>query len=141
MRVDSMNLIHATCEHIPQLAHLDCHIAEAELCNLISYERILVAEDKGKICGWLRWNLFWDNTPFMNMLYLLEPYRGKGFGRNLVTHWEEEMHRLGYKTVMTSTASDEYAQHFYQKMGYQAIGGFAPFGEPYELILMKKLTL
>lgn len=136
-----MNIIHATAEHIPQFTHFDYHIAEAELCNLISHDRVLVAEEKGEICGWLRWNLFWNNTPFMNMLYLLDPYRGKGFGRQLVAHWEEEIQSLGYKTVMTSTASDEYAQHFYQKLCYQTIGGFTPFGDPYELILMKKLTL
>jgi ribosomal protein S18 acetylase RimI-like enzyme len=50
------------------------------------------------------------------------------------------MHRSGYHIVMTSTASDEYAQHFYRKLGYTAIGGFALPGDPYELILSKELT-
>jgi hypothetical protein len=40
---------------------------------------------------------------------------------------------------MTSTASDEYAQHFYQKLGYTTIGGFTPFGDPYVLIFSKML--
>ena len=34
---------------------------------------------------------------------------------------------------------DEYAQHFYRKLGYETIGGFTPFGDPYELILAKKI--
>ena len=44
----------------------------------------------------------------------------------MVLHWEEEMRQLGYDSVMTSTASDEYAQHFYRKLGYETIGGFTP---------------
>ena len=50
-----------------------------------------------------------------------------------------ELHQLGYESIMTSTASDEYAQHFYQKLGYDTIGGFTPYGDPYELILAKLL--
>jgi len=30
--------------------------------------RILIAEDNGNPIGWLRWGLFWDEIPFMNML-------------------------------------------------------------------------
>jgi GNAT superfamily N-acetyltransferase len=102
-------------------------------------ERVSVVEIGGEFAGWLRWNLFWDNTPFLNMLYLLEPFRGKGHGRQVIASWEEEMQRLGFDRVMTSTASDEYAQHFYQKLGYAALGGFSPFGDAYELIFGKIL--
>lgn len=49
------------------------------------------------------------------------------------------MKKLGYEIVITSTASDEYAQHFYNKLGYSVIGGFTIEGDPYELILSKKL--
>ena len=75
----------------------------------------------------------------MNMLFVFETRRGEGLGRRLVLQWEEEMQQLGYESVMTSTASDEYAQHFYRKLGYETIGGFTPLGDPYELILAKKL--
>lgn len=134
-----MNIIPATAKHISKLIQLDSHVAEDELQALISRNRVLVAEENGEVCGWLRWNLFWDNTPFMNMLFLTERHRGKGMGRAFVTHWEREMKQLGYKIVMTSTASDEYAQHFYRKLGYETIGGFTPPGESYELLLAKEL--
>lgn len=134
-----MTILPATEHHIPALLQHDRHISETELRNLASMGRILVAEENGTFCGWLRWNLFWDNTPFMNMLYVLEPYRGTGLGKELTAHWERSLRTMGYQTVMTSTASDEYAQHFYQKLGYETIGGFTPFGDPYELILAKKI--
>ena len=134
-----MRIIHASAEHFPELQQLDTHIAEPELRSLVAQNRILILEDKGKLLGWLRWNLFWDNTPFMNMLYIVDTRRGEGLGRILVLHWEDEMRQLGYESIMTSTASDEYAQHFYQKLGYDTIGGFTPYGDPYELILAKLL--
>ena len=134
-----MHIQPATDALFPQLAQLDKHIGASELSHLISRSMVLVAEQNGKVLGWLRWNLFWDNTPFMNMLYVLEPYRGAGLGRALVQHWEVDRMTEGYRTVMTSTASDEYAQHFYRKLGYETIGGFTPFEEPYELILAKRL--
>ena len=55
----------------------------------------MVAEENDEFIGWLRFNLFWDNTPFMNMLFVLEPHRGKGIGRQLVTCWEREMRQHG----------------------------------------------
>lgn len=103
------------------------HIEEAELAAVISLERIYIIEAENSFAGWLRYGLFWDNTPFMNMLYLLEEYRSRGLGSALVSHWERELLARGFSTVMTSTASDEYAQHFYHKLGYRAVGGFTPW--------------
>ena len=134
-----MTIKSASESHIPMLMQYDRHISESELKILVSLGRILIAEEQGIFCGWLRWNLFWDNTPFMNLLYFLEPFRGKGYGRALVEFWEAEMKESGYPMVLTSTQSDEYAQHFYQKLGYTAIGGFTMPGDPYELIFVKEL--
>lgn len=117
----------------------DRHISKCELGNLIRLNRVYIIENNVNFIGWLRYNLFWDNTPFMNMLYILEENRGQSFGKLLVEHWENEMRNLGYNTIMTSTASDEYAQHFYMKLGYKVVGGFTPFGDPFEVILSKQI--
>ena len=121
------------------LAGHDRHITPAELDSSIRLGRILLAETDGQICGWLRWNLFWDNTPFMNLLYLLEDFRMQGYGRALVRQWEQEMRERGHATVMTSTQANEAAQHFYRHLGYTDVGGFLLPGEAYELILSKAL--
>lgn len=124
---------------IEKLSKQDRHISKQELENIIRLGRVYIAEENGHFVGWMRYNLFWDNTPFMNMIYLLEENRGKGFGRQLVEYWEYQMKRLNYKVVMTSTASDEYAQHFYHKLGYSTIGGFLLGDDPYEVIMAKLL--
>ncbi|MBR1832943.1 MAG: GNAT family N-acetyltransferase [Ruminiclostridium sp.] len=126
-------------EDIDILNDKDKKIDKQEMLNLINLNRVYIMEEDGKFLGWLRYNLFWDNTPFMNMIHLNDEDRGKGFGRKFVEFWEDEMRKLGYKTVLTSTASDEFAQHFYIKLGYNSIGGFLPIGKPFEIILSKKL--
>ncbi len=129
----------AKTDDIDILVQNDTNIDRQEMLNLIALNRVYIMEADGKFIGWLRYNLFWDNTPFMNMIHLNDENRGKGYGRSFVEFWEDEMRKLGYRTVMTSTASDEFAQHFYIKLGYSTIGGFLPIGKPFEVILSKKL--
>ena len=121
------------------LCENDKHVDRQEMLNLIGLKRVYIMEDGGKFIGWLRYNLFWDHIPFMNMICLNDDSRGKGYGRQFVEFWEDEMRKLGYTKVMTSTASDEFAQHFYIKLGYSTIGGFIPFGAKFEMMLAKKL--
>ncbi|MDE6406836.1 MAG: GNAT family N-acetyltransferase [Lachnospiraceae bacterium] len=118
----------------------DRHISETELQNAIYAKRVLVMDRNDCFVGWLRFNLFWDEIPFMNMLYLLEEYRGRGSGGRLVDFWEKEMADSGYKMVLTSTLSNEQAQFFYRKNGYVDCGSLLLPGEPLEIILRKDLT-
>ena len=101
----------------------DRHISKELIKNKLKEKEILIVRDlESKIIGWLRYSYFWDNTPFMNMLYINENYRNKGIGKELVMFWETEMKGRGYELIMTSTLSNEKAQHFYRKLGYKDCG-------------------
>ena len=128
---------YATDADISFLSAHDKHIAADELARIIGMNRVLVAHDGGRLVGWLRYGLFWDNTPFMNMLYVIDGERGKGQGRALASYWEDSMRAQGYERVMTSTQSDEQAQHFYRKLGYSDAGALLLPGEPLEIIMIK----
>ena len=93
---------------------LDRHLPEREFENKVSLKQGYVLLKDEKPIGLLRYNLFWDNTPFGTMLYVASDYQGQGFGKALMRHWEEEMRQFGYGMVMTSTQVDENAQHFYK---------------------------
>ena len=121
----------------PIVGH-DRHIAKNELENRIKQKTVFVAEVNSQFSGWLRYNLFWDNTPFMNMLYVLPPFRGRGVGKALIAHFEKKMKEDGYNCVMTSTACDETAKFLYEKLGYKNVGGFDYPDDPYEIIYLKK---
>ena len=115
------------------------HIFEEILDTKIKLKEIYIVEENNEKIGWLRFSLFWDNIPFMNMIYFVNEYRGKGYGRKLIEYWEKEMNQKGHKNVLTSTLSNEEAQHFYRKLGYNEIGGFKLLEEPFEIIFHKKI--
>ena len=121
------------------LAEHDKYVFEMNLKNKINNNEIYVIEINRKIVGWLRYNLFWDNIPFMNMVYILDEYQKMGIGKMLVKYWEKEMKKNGYNNVLTSTQSNEEAQHFYRRLGYKEIGGFKYFNDPYEIMFQKIL--
>ncbi|ENK0556752.1 GNAT family N-acetyltransferase [Clostridium botulinum] len=118
----------------------DRHVSKQLIKNKLKEKEIMIAKDQdNKIIGWLRYSYFWDNTPFMNMLYLNENYRNKGIGKKLVEFWETEMKSKGYELVMTSTLSNEQAQHFYRKLGYKDAGSLLLDDEPLEIICTKSI--
>lgn len=129
----------ARMDDVEALSMLDRHISAETVQDKVRRAEILVLRDGETIGGWLRYSYFWDEHPFMNMLCVLQAYRSLGLGKELVAHWEECMRAKGFLMVMTSTLSDESAQHFYRKLDYRDIGGFILPGEPLELMLAKWL--
>ena len=117
----------------------DRHVAADVLRDKISRREVLVAYDGAAFAGWLRYNLFWDNTPFMNILFLPPEYQRKGVGKAFVRFWEDEMKALGHQLLLTSTQQNESAQHFYVKLGYQAIGSFLLPGDTLEILFAKEM--
>ena len=130
---------YANKDDIDLIAKYDEHITKEELENIINLQRVIVMFNENKFVGWLRFSLFWDNTPFMNMLYFIDDERGKGYGTQLVSFWEQEMKKKGYEFVLTSTQSNEQAQFFYRKLNYIDNGALLLPGEPLEIILYKKI--
>lgn len=121
------------------IAERDRHILEHLIKPKINAHEILILRLGEAYAGWLRFGYFWDNTPFMNLLWLDEEYRSLGYGSKTVRHWEELMRNQGHKTVLTSTQSNEGAQHFYRKLGYTDAGCLLQEDEPLEILLQKKL--
>lgn len=78
------------------------------------------------IVGVLRYNLFWQSIPFLDLIYIDEAYRGQGWGSKMMADWEGRMQHMGYPYVMLSTQEDETACIFYEKIGYRRIGAFLP---------------
>ncbi|WP_284645965.1 GNAT family N-acetyltransferase [Paenibacillus silviterrae] len=118
----------------------DRHISQSLLLQKIKNNEIYILRNKDESnIGWMRYGYFWDNTPFMNMIWISEPFRGKGLGTQAVLFWENEMQRKGFALVMTSTLSNERAQHFYRKLGYRDAGCLLLENEPLEIIMTKKM--
>lgn len=122
---------------------LDRHLPEAEFAKKIRDRQGYVLFEDGRPKGLLRYNLFWDNTPFCTMLFVDWPSQKNGYGRALMSHWEQDMKSNGYGMALVSTQVDEDAQHFYRRLGYQDCGcltiNIPGYEQPMEMFLSKAL--
>lgn len=122
---------------------LDKHLSQCEFEKKIRDKMGYVLVENNVPIALLRYNLFWDNTPFLTMIYVQQEYQHKGYGRKLIEFWEENMKSAGYEMIMTSTQVDEEAQHFYRKIGYQDSGGLivniSSFKQPMEMFFTKAI--
>ena len=120
---------------------LDRHLPDGEFSRKVRDRQGYILLVDGLPAGLLRYNLFWDNTPFCTLLFIQKDHQKKGLGSRLMTHWERDMKAQRYGMLLTSTQVDEEAQHFYRKLGYRDCGGFVidlpPFAQPMELFLLK----
>jgi len=122
---------------------LDRHLPESEFTDKVEKRRGYVVLEDGVPVGLLRYNLFWDNTPFCTLLYIAESHRRRGYGAGLMSHWENDMRAQGYDMVLTSTQVNEDAQHFYRKLDYRDCGGIIfdikGYEQPMEMFMIKAL--
>ena len=122
---------------------LDKHLYEEEFEKKVRDRQGYVLFEGKEPVGILRYNLFWDNTPFCTMLFIRNDVQKRGYGRSLMKYWEDDMKSLGFGVVLTSTQEDEDAQYFYRKLGYSDCGNLniscPGFEQPMELLLSKAL--
>lgn len=122
---------------------LDKHLPEKEFENKVQRKQGYVLFADGKPVGLMRYNLFWDNTPFCTLIFVDWQEQHKGYGQQLLAHWEEDMKAQGYGMALTSTQVDESAQHFYRKNGYKDCGSLVMdipgFEQPMEMFMSKAL--
>lgn len=121
----------------------DKHLPETEFVNKVRDKRGYILLLDGVPIGILRYNLFWDNTPFCTLIFIEWDYQGKGYGRRLIEFWENDMKQKGYGMLLTSTQVDESSQHFYRKLGYKDCGGVVidipEYAQPMEMFLIKSV--
>ncbi|MCG0050745.1 Histone acetyltransferase HPA2 and related acetyltransferase (plasmid) [Priestia megaterium] len=133
-----MKIEFATESDYEYIANRDKHLLKGLLLTKINEKEIYILRNQDDMnIGWMRYGYFWDNTPFMNMIWIDEEYRNNGVGKQVVIFWENEMKKMGCKMVMTSTLANEDAQHFYRKLGYKDSGCLLIKNEPLEIILTK----
>ena len=78
----------------------DKHLPGSVFDEKVRCRQGYVCVENEKIIGVLRYNLFWDNTPFCTMLFIDDRYRGQGYGKLMMEHWEQDMKALGYEQPM-----------------------------------------
>src|SRR5687768_13674942 len=95
--------------------------------------RLRIVEWEGKPIGFIKFYALWETLPFIEVIALLKSERRRGHGTRAVRAWENEMASRGFDLALTSTQSDESAQHFWRKVGYRDCGALTVRNKPAEL--------
>ena len=76
-----LNIRYALQEDKDFWYRLDKHLPAQEFDNKVSTKRGYVLLEENTPIGLLRYNLFWDNTPFCTMLFVDWKHHKKGYGK------------------------------------------------------------
>lgn len=136
-----MELSYATIDDVAALSEKDSHLSLELLTNKVIDHQVLIIKDEDTIVAWLRYGFFWDDVPFINLLYVEEKYRRLRLGTEMVLFWERKMANSGYKQAMTSSLASEDGQFFWRNLGYVDCGSLLFNGESTELLFSKKLLI
>ena len=120
------------------IRNYDRHIPRSRLEDCIRRGFVYVLEEEGRVVGVLRWNLFWQSLPFLDLIYLDDALRGQGWGTELMDHWEFSMRDMGFEHALLSTQEDETSKFFYEKLGYRLCGAFLPPDQDAKELMYRK---
>lgn len=86
----------------------------------------------GGVIGEVYWDWF-----YLNLMWIKEELRGRGYGMQLLKQAEDEARRRGAAKAYLDTFSFQ-APGFYQKYGYQVFGELADFPAGHQRYFMTK---
>lgn len=138
-----MKIKYARLEDKDFVMNINSHINEISYNNLVYTKSGYVLWEDDNPIGFMTHCMLWNQLPFLNLIYVKESYRNRGFGSQAMKFWEDDMRKQGYQMVLISTQADESAQNFYRKLGYMDCGALlftnTPIEQPTELFLRKIL--
>jgi len=93
----------------------------------LDFQRVCFALETqdGEVLGGVIGEIFWEWF-YLDLMWIQEDLRGKGYGEQLLSAIEEEARKKGAKHVYLDTFSFQ-APGFYQKYGYQVFGELPDF--------------
>jgi len=98
---------------------------------------IFLRDERGAILGGALGDV-WGGWLDLTFLWVVEPLRGQGYGKQLLKAAEEEARAHGCRGVHSSTHSFQ-ARPFYEKSGYEVVGEIPDHPAGYSLFFLKKI--
>jgi GNAT superfamily N-acetyltransferase len=116
--------------------------------GIADYNKLQAGDDRGKnlcfvlkglnqeIVGGVIGATYWDWL-FINLMWIKEELRGRGYGHRLLTLAEDEARQRGAKNAYLDTFSFQ-APDFYKRHGYQIFGQLQDFPAGHQRFFLTK---
>ncbi len=105
----------------------------------IRLQEIIIMRQAHQIIGMLRFSYFWDQIPFINLLWIEPSMRNQRCGTQMLTWFEEHMKHENHRNIMTSSLASESGQHFFRKQGFEDCGSLLIEKEGTEIVFKKTI--
>ena len=123
--VEMAELTVATEADIQDIYAFDNEFLHERLAECIKENRVFVLRSRGGIFGVMRYNLFLESLPCLDVLILDSAYIKKGYVQKMMDYWEFRMRELGYGYVMITMFADQVEVYGPEMFSYQKMGDFS----------------
>lgn len=107
------------------------------VCKIsITFAGVVLQSTDGTIVGGIIGATYWDWF-YINLMWIQEDYRSKGYGNQLILQAEEEARKRGAKFAHLDTFSFQ-APEFYKRHDYQVFGKLDDFPKGHTRYFLKK---
>ena len=136
---ESLVVSFATADDLDELAGVEPHphMTRDILADKIARRQVVVARQGDRMVGHLRFSMFWDLIPFIDLLIVAPSLRREKIGTRLAMFLEDAMRSRGHRRVLTSSLSSEEGQKFFRAVGYVDAGCLLLPTEPLEILFYK----
>jgi GNAT superfamily N-acetyltransferase len=108
---------------IPKLQRLDHWPKEHIWQHKIAGNEVIVLELASEVSGLIRYELLWTTVPFMSLIVIEEPHRGKGYSKLMLEFLKDHLRAQGSVALLSSSQTDEPGpQHWHRHMGFKTNG-------------------
>jgi len=119
-----------------------CHFTEKAALWKIGEDQIFLLTVDDDPAGYLSIGYLWSTVPYIDMLWIGEDYRNKGFSRDLLGFVEAYLKERGNALLYSSSQADEAEpQAWHRHMGFVECGVISSLNEGGigEIFFRKKL--
>lgn len=120
---DAINIRFASEADIAELKKLDSWTKDSMWQRKIFGHEVIVLEINLQIAGLIRYDVLWSTVPFLSLIYIEEPYRGKSYSIKMLEFLKQALRDEGYVALLSSSQTDEpEAQSWHHHMGFKYNG-------------------
>jgi GNAT superfamily N-acetyltransferase len=93
---------------------------KAFIRSRISAQQVLLALNEDVPLGFLIYDFWWGDTPFIELLKVKKDFRKSGIGTQLMNQAIQEIRGEGFKTLISSSQlSNDMGKSFHRKQGFR----------------------
>lgn len=134
--INTINIRFANPSDFKTIRLFDPHsqyIDKEKIRNKIKQREIIIAQDKDKIVGIIKFSYFWQTRPYLDLIFIDPKCRKTGLSKKLLDFLIKHLVKNGYSYLFSSSEKQEpTAQAWHKHMGFKEMGELRDINLPHD---------